>query len=193
MKRIVFISMIGLFLLTACGAKEPPVSAVVPPAPPVVTQPPAPATFNETPVAPTPAPPPAPVMAEVTPIFTGRLLAGDLAKSPLLEFNQADYAQALKTDQLIVLYFYADWCPLCLAETETALYPVFNQLTDSKVTGFRVNFKDSATDEAEESLARQFGIAYQHTKVLVKNGRSVLKSPATWIQADYQQQINVHL
>ena len=116
-----------------------------------------------------------------------------MAKSPLLDFNQVDYAQALKTDQLIVLYFYADWCPICQAETETALYPVFNQLSESNVIGFRVNFKDGATDEAEEALARQFGIAYQHTKVLVKNGQSVLKSPATWVQADYQQQINTNL
>jgi len=74
----------------------------------------------------------------------------------------------------------------------TALYPAFNELdTDGvEVIGFRVNYKDSATNENEESLAREHGVAYQHTKVFVKNGERILKAPDGWDKDRYLEEIN---
>ncbi|MDP3899632.1 MAG: thioredoxin family protein [bacterium] len=123
--------------------------------------------------------------------YTGAVLAGNTAK--LYDFNQADYEAALKSGKLVVLYFYASWCPICKAETADALYPAFNELNNDKVVGFRVNFNDNDTDGNEEALAREFGIAYQHTKVFVKDGERALKSPETWDKSRYLSEIAKNL
>ena len=119
--------------------------------------------------------------------YTGTVLAGKSA--PLLDFKKADYDAALKSDKLIVLYFYANWCPICKVEFPNA-QAAFNQLTTDKVVGFRVNYKDSDTDADETALAREFGIPYQHTKVLLKNGVQVGKYPDSWDTARYVSEIN---
>ena len=110
--------------------------------------------------------------------YTGTVLAGKSA--PILDYNKADYDMAIASDKLVVLYFYANWCPTCKKETETAFYPAFNELTTDKVVGIRIDFKDSNTDKNEEDLARQYGIPYQHTKVFVRGGKQILKAPDGW-------------
>lgn len=120
--------------------------------------------------------------------YAGTVLAGTSA--PLIDFNTADYDAAVKSDKLVVLYFYANWCPICKQETIDALYPAFNALITDKVVGFRVNYNDSETDTDERNLAREFGVAYQHTKVFLKNGQRILKSPEGWDQNRYLTEIS---
>ncbi len=119
--------------------------------------------------------------------FIGQMLAG--SQSPLLDFTKADYDMALKTDKLVVLYFYANWCPICKAEFPI-MQKTFNELATDQVIGFRVNYKDDQTDSDEVSIAREFGVAYQHTKVFVKNGERILKSPEGWDGTRYASEIN---
>lgn len=119
--------------------------------------------------------------------YNGSVLAGK--DSPFLDFSKEDYEAALKTDKLIVLYFYANWCPICKEEIVKA-EAAFEVLEGSDVIGFRVNFKDDQTESYEEQLAREFGVAYQHTKVFVKNGERVLKSPEGWSLERYTSEIN---
>lgn len=109
---------------------------------------------------------------------------------PLYDFTPSIYEQALQSDKLIVLYFYANWCPICKVETQEALYPFFNESMTGKVTGIRINYNDNQTDDSERAIAREFGVAYQHTKVLIKNGQRILKSPESWDKARYQTEIN---
>lgn len=120
-------------------------------------------------------------------MYAGVLLAGSAA--PLLDFTKADYEEAKQSDKLVMLYFYATWCPICKKETADALYPAFNELTDERVIGFRVNYNDGDTDESEKALARELGVAYQHTKVFLKNGERILKSPEGWDKARYLAEI----
>ena len=117
---------------------------------------------------------------------SSKVLAGKVAQ--VLDFNKTDYKAALKSDKLIVLYFYANWCPICREEVPK-FYSAFEQLTTDKVVGFRVNYIDSATDGDEKGLAREFGIAYQHTKVFLKNNQRVLKSPEAWEKERYLSEI----
>ena len=119
--------------------------------------------------------------------YTGAVLAGKSA--PLLDFMKSDYDSAIKTDKLIVLYFYANWCPICKKEVPL-LYQAFNELTAENVIGFRVNYKDDETDQEEENLAREYGVAYQHTKVFVKNSTRILKAPDSWSKDRYLSEIS---
>jgi thiol-disulfide isomerase/thioredoxin len=123
---------------------------------------------------------------ETTSSYSGQVLAGSSA--PLLVFNQADYDKAVAEGKLIVLYFYANWCPTCKAEFPS-VQAAFDQLNSNKVVGFRVNFNDNETDTSEEALAREFGVPYQHTKVFVQNGNQLLKSPETWDAQRYVSEI----
>lgn len=119
--------------------------------------------------------------------YSGAVLAGKSV--PLLDFTKADYDTAVKTDKLVVLYFYANWCPICKAEFPV-MQKVFNELSTDNVIGFRVNYNDDQTDNDEKNLAKQFGVAYQHTKVFVKNGQRILKSPEGWDEQRYDTEIN---
>lgn len=122
--------------------------------------------------------------------FEGEVLAG--TKSFLLDFNSADYKKALQSDKLIALYFYANWCPTCKVEFPK-MQEAFNDLDTDNVIGFRVNFNDNQTDSFEKGLAREFGVAYQHTKVFVRNGERILKSPESWEKDRYLSEIERRL
>jgi thiol-disulfide isomerase/thioredoxin len=108
---------------------------------------------------------------------SGQILAG--STTPLVDFSSEDYQKALAEGRTIFLYFYANWCPICTAELPH-MYAGFNAVDLPQVVGFRVNYNDNETDESEEALARQFGIAYQHTKVIVIDGQQFLKDGSTW-------------
>ena len=119
--------------------------------------------------------------------YKGKVLAGT-ENTKYLEFSKADYQKALKEKKKILLYFYASWCPACRAE-QPETFAAFDQLNDKDLVGFRVNFRDSETDSDEESLAREFGVTYQHTKVILKNGQRVAKFPDSWDKQRYIDEI----
>ena len=119
--------------------------------------------------------------------YTGKILAGTTTQ--YLDFNQADYEKALKENKKILLYFYANWCPICKKE-QPETFAAFNELNDPDLIGFRVNFRDSDTDADEEQLAKEFGVSYQHTKVILKDGQRVLKAPDSWDRQRYLDEIS---
>ena len=121
--------------------------------------------------------------------FGGEVLAGQ--NSQLINFNQADFDVAVASDKLVVLYFYANWCPICRQEFPL-LQSAFNELKSDAVVGFRINYNDSETDENEKNLARKYGITYQHTKVFVKNGTQILKTLEEWDKNKYLSEIAIY-
>ena len=118
--------------------------------------------------------------------YSGKILAGTV--SPYIEFNNEDYQKALKENKKILLYFYASWCQLCKAEQPNT-FAAFNELKYPNLVGFRVNYKDSDTDSDEANLAKEFGIAYQHTKVILKNGKQAAKFPDSWDKQRYLDEL----
>jgi hypothetical protein len=76
---------------------------------------------------------------------------------------------------------------VCRAEFPV-MQEVFNEL-DEEVIAFRVNYNDNQTDDYERGLASQYGVAYQHTKVFLTNGKRTLKSPESWNKERYITEI----
>ncbi|MBI2101028.1 hypothetical protein HYT53_00265 [Candidatus Woesearchaeota archaeon] len=118
--------------------------------------------------------------------YTGKVLAGTTSK--YLDFNKADYDKALKEKKKILLYFYASWCPTCRAE-QPETFAAFNELNDPDLIGFRVNYRDGDDDADEKALAQQFGVSYQHTKVILKDGQRILKAPDSWDKQRYLEEL----
>lgn len=73
-----------------------------------------------------------------------------------------------------VLFFYANWCPICLPADSN-----FKENADKiplDVTLIRVNYNDTDTDKEEKDLANQYGVTYQHTFVQIDSaGQAVTK------------------
>lgn len=125
--------------------------------------------------------------------YTGDRLAGT-PELPLLDFNKEDYEKAVSEGKLVALFFYANWCPICRVEfpkMEEAFdhLPAISSVMVRDVVGFRVNYNDNQTDDYEKGLAKEFGVAYQHTKVFVRDGERLLKSPETWDMDRYISEI----
>lgn len=152
---------------------------------------PPPAVVPEPTTAPEPVSEPEPEIQEVTPpsqlSYAGAYLSS--GNSPVIDFNQSDYSAALAANKTVVLYFYANWCPICRVEI-ARFYSAMEEINNPQIVGFRVNYKDSDTDDTEVDLARQFGIAYQHTKIIIKNGSQVLKAPQSWSHSEYINNIS---
>lgn len=141
---------------------------------------------DDLPVEP-PPPPPAPVL----PIYTGQLLAGS-REVPYLSFNTADYQTAINANALILLHFYATWCPSCISEFPniTGAFDDLSAQGSTGVVGFRVNFNDSDTDKDEDALAQEFNVPYQHVKLLVRGGQIVTQSSfENWSRQRYLDEI----
>ncbi|MBI2647160.1 thioredoxin family protein [Candidatus Woesearchaeota archaeon] len=120
-------------------------------------------------------------------IYQGKVLAGT-ESTKYLDFNKADYDKALKEKKKILLYFYANWCPICRLE-QPKTFAAFNEIKDADLIGFRINYRDSDTDADEEALAKEFGVSYQHTKVILKDGQRVLKAPDSWDKQRYLDEL----
>ena len=87
-----------------------------------------------------------------------------------------------------MLYFYATWCPLCKEELKD-LYAAFNDIEKENIIAFRVNYKDGETQKEEKQLAKEFGVAYQHTKIFIKDGERIHKTPETWNKVQYDEEV----
>lgn len=109
--------------------------------------------------------------------YSGSVLAG--STTPFIAFNKADYDKALAERKIILLDFYANWCPICRAEAP-AWIEAFNSLRVPNAVGFKVNYNDPETDQDEKNLAKQLGVTYQHTKVLIKDGKAIQKVTEQW-------------
>lgn len=97
-----------------------------------------------------------------------------------LVYSEAAYLAA--ADKKRVLFFYANWCPIC-APVNVEIQRRSAELPDNLVI-LRVNYNDSDTDEAERALAQKYGITYQHTFVLVDSAGRELKK---WNGGDLDQ------
>jgi thiol-disulfide isomerase/thioredoxin len=119
--------------------------------------------------------------------YSGNVLAG--TSSPYIEYNNLDYEKAINDGKVILLDFYASWCPICRAE-EPEIFAGFNEINNENVVGFRVNFNDPDTDSDEKELAKKFGVPYQHTKIILKDGKEIARFSDQWTKQDLVNELN---
>ncbi|MEX2028360.1 MAG: thioredoxin family protein [Candidatus Curtissbacteria bacterium] len=122
--------------------------------------------------------------AAATTGYFGKTIAGSI--SPFLEFNKADFEKAKEEQKIIFLDFYANWCPVCRAEAPV-IHSGFDMFESEKIVGFRVNFNDDQTDQDEKDLAKEFNVPYQYTKIIIKDGKEILRSGERWEKADFDE------
>ena len=72
---------------------------------------------------------------------------------------------AKASDKRRVLYFYANWCPIC-RPADANFKENVGRIPQDLVL-IRVNYNDSDTDQEEKDLAQKYGITYQHTFVQI--------------------------
>lgn len=98
-------------------------------------------------------------------------------KMPLTE-SAGQYADYVKSafDQAAgkrrVLFFYANWCPICRPADADIREHAMQLPADVAV--FRVNYNDTDTDSDEKALAKEYGITYQHTFVQIDGDGAVV-------------------
>jgi thiol-disulfide isomerase/thioredoxin len=114
------------------------------------------------------------------------LIAGDVSK--YYDWDKAKFDQAVKDGKTVLLEFSASWCGVCKAQ-EPHFKAAFEELDDPDVVGFKIHYKDDQTTDEHSALAQQYQIPYQHTKVVLKDGKVVLKSPESWTKDKFLQEM----
>lgn len=120
-------------------------------------------------------------------VYQGKKLAGQ--ESPFLEFTPEDYAAAKLSDKLLVLFFYTNWLPASQTEAAAA-EDAFDELANPKVIGFRINFEDNETSEAERALATELSVTNQQNKIFVRGGSVISQTADSWDKARFLTEIN---
>lgn len=96
-----------------------------------------------------------------------------------VKYTKERFEQAVAEKKVIVLDFAANWCLDCLRE-EPELRKGVMELKSPDVIVLKIPYTDSDTLPEHTALAQQYQIAYQHTKVIIKDGAVVLKTPEVW-------------
>ncbi len=101
-----------------------------------------------------------------------KMMADKKSTSRYVEYSKAALDQAATNRR--VLYFYANWCPIC--KPADADFQQNSRKIPADVTVIRVNYNDTDTDQEEKDLAKKYGITYQHTFVQIDaKGNAVTK------------------
>ncbi len=120
--------------------------------------------------------------------FNGMVLNEGDPGVPYIRYNEEDYSTALENEELTILYFTANWCPICKREIQQ-MKEALKQIDNDDVIVFEVHIRDNVTTDEEEAIAREHGVAFQHTKVFVQDRERQLKDPSSWNTQRYIDEI----
>jgi thiol-disulfide isomerase/thioredoxin len=95
-----------------------------------------------------------------------------LLPKPLAEpFTQAKLEALNQAGQPVILVIHADWCSTCKTQ-ERVLQELLPQPEFKRIRLLRLDF------DQQRELVRSFGVEYQSTLIVFKNGREVVRSTA---------------
>lgn len=81
------------------------------------------------------------------------------------DYSKEEYEKALAEDRVIMLYFTANWCPIC-REQEPVNMEALEALGEDALA-LRIHILDSQETEETKALAEEYGVSYQHTFVFL--------------------------
>jgi len=81
-------------------------------------------------------------------------------------FTEEAYETTKTYKQPVFLFFYSSSCPTC-AKQDAIVVETFNNLGKNNVIGFRVNYNDSDTSQAEKDLAKKFEVSDRLTMFIL--------------------------
>ena len=113
--------------------------------------------------------------------YDGQLIAG--SETPYVRYNEADFEKAMSEGKAIYIYFYATWCPICVVERPKVL-TAFDQLGLQNAVGFEAHWNDGQNTEADDNLARKYGVASQHTHIFIGRNGDVLEKTLEGLSSD---------
>ena len=108
---------------------------------------------------------------------------------PYIRYEKSKYEQSLAEGKVVLLDFYANWCPICRIENPKII-SALKELDSTKIAAFQVHYNDNEVNEEDREVAKEFGITYQHTKVIVKDDTQFSKSLEVWNKEKTIQEIN---
>ncbi len=114
--------------------------------------------------------------------YSGRVLAGRV--SPLLEFNRADYDAATAAGKLVLVYFTPKACNDQCGEGFLEMKTAFSQLDRPDVVGFIA--------EISNPIAKELGLFSSDSKIMLRNGEMLLKSPLFWSSEEILANIDAY-
>lgn len=88
-------------------------------------------------------------------------------------YSKTEYEQALKDKKVVMLYFTANWCPICREQEPVNMEVLKSMESDDQIIAFRVHILDDETTKETEDLAKKFEVPYQHTTVIIGPGGKV--------------------
>ncbi len=103
-------------------------------------------------------------------------------------WDKTIFDKAVAEGKTVYLEFSADWCAVCQKQ-EPHLIAGFAELNNPNVVGFKIHYKDGQSIDEHNALIQQYQIAYQHTKVVLKDGKQVLKSPEAWTKDKFLEEM----
>ena len=93
-------------------------------------------------------------------------------------YSPAEYEKAKEEGGVIMLYFTANWCPICREQEPINMEALTELSSDKDIIAFRIHILDSETTPEGEKLADEFAVRYQHTTIIL-NSEGELASTTT--------------
>ena len=99
-------------------------------------------------------------------------------------YTKAVFDQAKSDGKVIYLFFTANWCPTCARQHPVNDAAVANPEMPTNVPFFNISFNDSDTNDEDNQIAREFGIVYQHTQIVLDSQGNETYRSTGFVSAD---------
>ena len=96
--------------------------------------------------------------------------ASEVPKASLSNYRQFDadqFEEAKAQGKVTMLYFTANWCPICKVQIPVNAEALKELEGDEDIVVFEAHILDSETTEITEDLAKEYGVRLQHTFVII--------------------------
>jgi thiol:disulfide interchange protein len=88
-------------------------------------------------------------------------------------YTKEEYEASLSEGKIVMLYFTANWCPVCREQEPINKETLMEFSNDPDIVAFRVHILDSEETSETTALADKYDVRYQHTWVIIGKGGKV--------------------